>query len=114
MEEAELEEWFNTQKEKLESEVYAALQANKETEKAKVLFDKKYRALIAELQRRENAIYQKGLRSERIRAPIQKFQARWESITQPIKAWPKAQKMRFKKWRFERKIRKILQDKSDL
>jgi hypothetical protein len=114
MEEGELEEWFNSQKERLEAEVYAALQANKETEKAKLLFDKKYRALILELQKRENTIYEQKVRAEKRRVPIQKMQTRWQEFVTPIKAKPRELRMAMKKWLFERKIKKILRDKSDL
>jgi bisphosphoglycerate-dependent phosphoglycerate mutase len=113
MEESELDEWFNEQREKLEEKVYADING-KNPQRAKEEFDKRYRALIAEFQKKQAQIYESKERSARMQKPIAAVKLNlglaWQACTGPFRRMKPA----IKKWFFERKIRKILRDKSDL
>lgn len=114
MEETELDEWFTAARERLEENYFVAISAGKDSEKAKAVFDKNYKTLITGLQTRQEHIYESRRRSAALKAPFARFSAniklqlkrlsdRWDNRSHP-----------FRKWRFERKVRRILKDKSDL
>jgi hypothetical protein len=118
MEESDIDEWFSEEKERLEERFYAALNASKSTEKAKdnakKRFDKDYRALIATLQKKQLDLYERKRRVAAIHAPIDKAMARMRLASMRVTQWSAAKKEAVKKWFFDKKVRRILRDKSDL
>jgi hypothetical protein len=112
MEESEIDEWFTAQKEKLEERFFATFQKN--AEQAKLEFDVAYKKLILEFQKRHNDLYSKQLRDAKMRAPIERLKEGVRLRKEAVRTWYKEKVMAFKKWRFDKKIKKILQDKSDL
>ena len=113
MEDSELDDWFTEEREKLEEKVYLGLQG-KNPIKAKEDFDKQYRALILEFQKKEQQIFDSRERNAKIQAPIRHAKERMSLFFKKIQSWLAAQKLAIKKWFFDRKIRKIVRDKSDL
>jgi hypothetical protein len=114
MDDAELDDWFTEEREKLEERFLYAVQENKGPERAKVAFERKYRSLIAKYQREQQAIYDHKRRSEAIQAPITKWKARIAEKQDDLGLWWAARKTAVRKWFFDRKVRRILKDKRDL
>jgi ppGpp synthetase/RelA/SpoT-type nucleotidyltranferase len=112
MEESELDEWFTQERERLEERFYA--QALKDSVAAKERFDRDYKALITTFQHKQAQIYDAQMRSEHIHAPIARVRERVRRFLHPIKKIPRRIKRRITTWFFERKMRRILKDKSDL
>ena len=113
MEESELDEWFNEQKELLEERVAAGLQG-KDPVRAKHEFDAKYKALIVEFQKRQEQIYESKERSIRLQKPVARAKERFATLIKRIADDYKNRKLIIKKWFFDRKIRRIVRDKRDL
>jgi hypothetical protein len=114
MEESELEEWFSESREKLEERYFAAVTAGKDTEKAKLEFDKGYRSLIAGFQERQAQLYEHKLRAAALKAPFARVRDRVRLFFKRIGDRWRNRGHPIRKWLFERKIRRILRDKSDL
>jgi hypothetical protein len=112
MEEQELDEWFNEQKERLEERFYA--EAEKDVAKAKARFDKDYQLLIRQFQQKQGALYDQKARAARLHKPVDRMRERWRLTISEVRQWIAAKRLAVKKWRFDRKIRRILKDKSDL
>lgn len=112
MEESELDEWFNEEKEKLEERFY--LEAEKDVYKAKDHFDKDYQTLIKLFQQKHDKLYDQQVRAAKMRKPIERFQAKIELKKMLTKQWINEKKLAVKKWIFDQKIKRILKDKSDL
>jgi len=49
-----------------------------------------------------------------MQAPITRIKEQWAHLLRKITDWFRAQKLAVKKWFFDRKIRRIVRDKSDL
>jgi hypothetical protein len=118
MEESEIDDWFNEQKEKLEEKVYLIMNAQPRNEakmaKAKEQFDKEYRALILQLQQKHEKLYDQKLRSAKLKAPFVRLSERWSLFLVQVKRWFTEKHLAIKKWLFDRKIKRILRDKSNL
>ena len=117
MEETELEEWFVREKEKLEERFSTVLRTEKDDKKinrAKEHFDSKYRALIHKYQNKQNSMYTQQRRAAAMQAPIARIREHTQTFFKRIKDWKEQKKQAVKKWRFDRKVRRILKDKSDL
>lgn len=113
MDDAELDEWFNEEREKLETVLFEALLNNKNAEQARLVFDKKYRKLIAQLQKKQDQNYDHARRMVKIQKPIDKIKAIFENTTTTISIWWTKVREAVRRWFFERKIKRILRDKSD-
>ena len=114
MDELELDEWFNERRDELESEFINSLQKSKDHEKARVQFDKKYSNLIKEFQEKQKSMYDNKKRIHDIQAPWIKFKLWFVNLFEKIGLLYDKIKESIRKWFFERKIKKILRDKSDL
>ena len=106
MDEAELEDWYAQAREKLEEQAMAALQ--KGDARAQQRFDAEYRKLILDYQRRQQAIYAGEKRSERIQKPIARMRNAIADWSRRPGIWASAQRKRFQKWWFDRKVRRLL------
>ena len=118
MDEAEIDERFSAQKENLEERFYAVLNDQKASEakrqKAKERFEKDYRALIEDLQKQQYALYLRQKRAVAMRAPFLRITEHMSLWRASCKQWFTSRKQAVKKWFFDRKVRRILRDKSDL
>jgi len=114
MEEQELDEWFTEQREKLEARFYAVLNENKESTKEKERFEKDYQELILEFQKRQMALYAQQKRLAALQAPMARWSSQHALLQTQLENWWAGRKAAYKKWRFDRKIRRILKDKRDL
>ena len=114
VEETELDEGFAEARERLERGYFAAVTQGKDPDKVKLVFDREYKSLIVELQKRQAQLYESRRRNAALKAPFARYASglklvfkrlsdKWDNRGHPIK-----------KWRFERKIKRILKDKSDL
>jgi hypothetical protein len=110
MEDSEVDDWFNEQKEKLEEKFYAS----KDQVKAKEEFDVAYRKLILGLQQKQEAIYEHKMRMAAMQAPIGRIRDKTKLFFASIGVWFTLKKQAVKKWFFDQKIKRILKDKSDL
>jgi hypothetical protein len=114
VEDGELDEWFVEERNKLEEEYYNAAKARKDSEKIRARFDKKYKALIAKLQHEQNKNYDHARRNAALLGPFRRVRA-WMKLT--IKQLEERWKNRghpVRRWLFERKIKRIIKDKSNL
>jgi hypothetical protein len=109
MEESELDDWFNEQKEMLEERFYA--EAQKDVAAAKAHFDKDYKKLIREFQEKQVKIYEHKERAARLQKPIARSRELMRLRTQAVKQWWRQMRLDVKKWRFDRKIRRILKQR---
>jgi hypothetical protein len=110
MEESELDDWFNEQKEQLEEKFYAS----KDPVKAKQEFDSAYKKLILNFQKKQEAIYDHKRRIAALQAPIARQREHMRLFFSRIGDWFSARRQAMKKWMFDQKIKRILKDKSDL
>ncbi len=116
MDDMELDDWFNEEREKLETVLLEALQNNKQSDNAdnaRKIFDKKYKKLIVSFQKQQEQSYTKKRRLEQMQKPIDKMRAKYENISSAVSAWWTKRKEAVRRWFFERKIKRILRDKSD-
>ncbi len=114
MDELELDEWFNETRDELEAKFFSELQNNKDPEKARLRFDKQYSALIKQFQKKQESMYENKKRMKKIQAPWIKFKDNINELIDTISSWFTKLKDSIRKWFFERKIKRILRDKSDL
>lgn len=112
MEESELDEWFNEQKELLEERFYQ--RAAKDSLKAKEEFDVAYKKLIVNFQQSQQDIYAKQKRNAALQKPIARARERINLFFTSISMWFSVKRESVKRWFFEQKIKRILKDKRDL
>jgi CRISPR/Cas system CMR subunit Cmr6 (Cas7 group RAMP superfamily) len=112
MEESEVDDWFNEQKEMLE-ERFAA-ESQKDLYKAKDRFDKDYKRLLLEFQKRHGKVYDQKLRQARMQKPIARFRERKRLLVESTDLWFTERKLAIKKWFFDQRVKRILKDKRDL
>lgn len=110
MDELELEDWYAQEREKLEEVVMKALQDNKHPDAAEVTFNKKYRALIKTYQEKQQTLFNKEQRSKKIAKPIARIREQITLIQQTPGFWFQRKKKEYQKWRFDRKVKRILKE----
>ena len=117
MDETEIDEWFALERERLEEDFTEALLStndDRRIERAKKRFDRDYGKLITTYQDKQRALLLQTQRIIALRVPLARVRAWWHMKKQESKTWFTRQSAVLRKWRFERKIRRILKDKSDL
>lgn len=109
MDDAELDDWFGQEKDRLEDRFYA----EKDTTKAKEQFDRDYRKLLAAYQRKQEDIYAHQRRHAALQKPIRRWKEAWHLRVAMARGWFEERKLAVRKWLFDRKIKRILQDRSN-
>lgn len=112
MEEPEIDEWFSEEKERLEERFYA--EAQKDVAKAKERFDHDYRKLILNFQAKQEQSYDAAKRKAALQKPLARFKERRRLAAEAVRQWWQQRTLALKKWWFDRKVRRIIKDKSDL
>jgi|GEM_PF-1745124 len=117
VEESIIEDWFTQEKEKLEEEYLNVLHSVHDDDtlkKAHRRFEKRYCKLIAEYQHRLQKFDNQVRRKNAIATPIARWRAKWNAARTQTSDWIARKREEFRKWRFDKKVRKILKDKRDL
>jgi hypothetical protein len=113
MDEAQLDEQFEQERERLENAYLTVLQSkhdDKQVDAAKESFERKYRALIVSYQQRQLRLAAHKRRNAVLKAPFQRLWSRAVSAGGALKQWLSAWRQVRRKRRFDRKIRRMLQE----
>jgi len=108
MDESELDEWFNEQRDQLEKKFYKLALEKQDWAPLQKEFDENYKRLIKVYQERQQKIYEQQRRTEKHRVPLRKYRAWKAERVSKFERWKKKTKAAWKKWLFDRKIKKIL------
>jgi hypothetical protein len=106
-EDSEIDEWFNEQKDLLSERMYDELQKGVAFEKAQTRFDTDFKRLLGQYNERYRTAMSTNVRSERLGRPFRRFHAWREERALKRSLWWKEQSERWRRWRFERKYRKL-------
>lgn len=111
VDDADIDEWFNLEKEQLAERMQQALIKGASFEMVRAQFDKGLQALLEEYNKKyvDAASYKE--RHKRMKVPFKRFRAWRAGKRQQLALWWKMKKERFKQWRFERRYRKLFPEK---
>ncbi len=107
IEDGDIDEWFNEQKEMLSEQLLAQLEKGVEYAKAKERFDRDFKKLLQNYDAMYRDADKYKERRKRLERPLKQWREWKKAQILKIKLWWKLKKEEWKKWRFEREYRKL-------
>ncbi len=107
LDDAEIDEWFQQEKEKLAQRLFDDLRRGVPEEKARARFDEDFTKLFRTYEEKYDAASAAKARQEKLQRPFKRFRAWREAKRARLKRWWKVRKERYKKWRFELEYKRL-------
>jgi hypothetical protein len=107
LEDREIDEWFEEEKERLAEQLYQELQRGVDDSKARGRFDIAFRRLLDQYDEKFLAVERARGRFERFAKPFRDFAWWWHERTMRLALWRKRREELAKKWTFEREYRRL-------
>ncbi len=107
LEELELDDWFQAEKERLSDRLLEALQKGADEGEAKALFEKEFKQLLRRYDERYRRSDAARARRERRRVPFRRITARWNRLLAGLRERRLLLVERWKERRFQRAYEKL-------
>jgi len=111
MDDQELDDWFGEEREKLETTYMTGAEKRVEPEKLRAAFDKGFKDLVAQYQKKQAQIYATQRRQAAIQKPIHRFKENRDLAIRAIKDEWTLFIAHIKAWFFHQKIKRILRQR---
>jgi len=111
VDEREIDEWFEAEKERLSEKMMAELEKGVAFETAQQRFDKAFKPLLLKYDKEYRGLDNRTERHEKLAKPFRLLAAWWHERKHRFRQWRKERAEQKKKAKFEREYKKLFEKK---